>query len=58
MNNRPNLLYIYIDQQSAGMMSCAGNREYRREWCRTTKDSFGRHCARPEVSFMITGDEY
>jgi len=26
MNNRPNILFIFTDQQSATMMSCAGNR--------------------------------
>ena len=24
--SRPNIIYIYTDQQSAGMMSCAGNK--------------------------------
>jgi len=26
MSNRPNILFIFTDQQSATMMSCTGNR--------------------------------
>jgi len=35
------------------------HREYLREWCRATNDTFGgRHYAHPQRPFMIPGDGY
>lgn len=34
------------------------HREYLREWCLATSDTFDRHYARPDVQFMIPGDAY
>ncbi|MBN1865231.1 MAG: sulfatase-like hydrolase/transferase [Victivallales bacterium] len=34
------------------------HREFLREWCLKTRDTFGRHYACPDVPFMIPGDEY
>lgn len=46
---RPNVLYVFTDQQHAGMMSCAGNR-----WVKTpAMDSLARNGARFERAYSI-----
>ncbi|MHB8902905.1 MAG: sulfatase family protein, partial [Thermoguttaceae bacterium] len=48
-DSRPNVLYIFTDQQHAGMMSCAGNR-----WLKTpAMDSLARTGARFERAYSV-----
>ncbi len=53
---RPNLLYVFTDQQAHTAMSCAGNgdldtfqahRQRLADWCVTVGDAFAHHDSHP-----------